>query len=720
MLSKFLFTTPEMENLFSSKSQITFMLAFESALAKAQYTEGVIPSAAAQVIESVCASAIFDATIFDVESIENQTLITGNPAIPFVKQLIEAVKKQDAEAAKYVHFGATSQDVLDTAMVLQAKIALSKCLSDLDDLEQKLAELATRHRATLMIGRTLLQQARPITFGYKVATWLDAVSRSKQRIQQISKENLTLQFGGAVGTLATLGDNALRIKTLITNELGLSDSDITWHGQRDRFAEIVTTLGILNGSLGKIGKDITLLMQTEIGEVFEGAAEGKGGSSAMPHKRNPVSSVFMVAIATRTPALVATFLSAMVQEHERAAGNWHAEWAVLTEIMPLTAANLRHANDLIGNLEVDKARMLENLELTKGLIFAEDIAAALSPKMGKSAAHAFVEQACKAALAENRHLKTYLLEKTDLKDFKFQISDSKEIVSDLAFIDGLFDAKNSVGLSSVFVDNVLKKGNFYRKMTKINANGIDIHYKLEGTEGAPILVFSNSLGTNFRMWDAIMPTLLPYFQILRYDTRGHGGTTATPEPYSIELLGNDVLALLNALNIEKCAFCGLSMGGLIGQWLGIYHGERLEKLIICNTGAKIGEAEMWNERIKAVLENGTTPLWTGALGRWFSLNFQNETEKIAPLKAAFLAADAAGYAAACAVVRDSDFRENVHEITLPTLIITGKNDAITTVGHAEFLQSKIKNSALKILDAAHLSVVEQPEAFAKAVLDFLK
>jgi 3-carboxy-cis,cis-muconate cycloisomerase len=452
MLSKLLFTTPEMENLFSSKSQITFMLAFESALAKAQYTEGVIPSDAARVIESVCTSAIFDATILDIESIENQTLMTGNPAIPFIKQLIEAVKKQDAEAAKYVHFGATSQDVLDTAMALQAKITLSKCLTDLTDLEQKLAGLAARHRDTLMIGRTLLQQARPITFGYKVATWLDAVSRSKQRIQQIYRENLTLQFGGAVGTLATLGDNALRIKALIANELELNDNDITWHGQRDRFAEIVTTLGILNGSLGKIGKDITLLMQTEIGEVFEGAAGGKGGSSAMPHKRNPVSSVFMVAIATRTPALVATFLSAMVQEHERAAGNWHAEWHVITDLVKLTAANLKHANDLIGHLEVDTNRMLQNLELTQGLIFAEDIMAALSPKMGKAAAHAFVEAACKAALKERKHLKTYLLEKTDILT---QITDLSSGTHE-GVLDTLFDAKNSIGSSTNFVDNVLK------------------------------------------------------------------------------------------------------------------------------------------------------------------------------------------------------------------------------------------------------------------------
>jgi 3-carboxy-cis,cis-muconate cycloisomerase len=456
MLSQAIFTTSEMDDLFSSASQIKAMLAFESALAKAEYTEGVIPSAAAAVIKSVCASATFDA-----EDLEKQTLLAGNPAIPFVKQLIEKVKQRDAEAAKYVHFGATSQDILDTAMMLQLKTALTHCLEDLEQLEQKLALLAFSHRNTLMIGRTLLQQARPITFGYKVATWLDGVSRSRQRIEQIKKDNLTLQFGGAVGTLSTLGSPALSVKAVMASALDLNDSEITWHGQRDRFAEIVTTLGILNGSLGKIAKDVTLLMQTEIGEVFEGAAEGKGGSSAMPHKRNPVSSVFMVAIATRTPALVATFLSAMVQEHERAAGNWHAEWHVITDLVKLTAANLKHANDLIGHLEVDTNRMLQNLELTQGLIFAEDITAALSPKMGKAAAHTFVEQACKAALKEKVHLKTYLLEKTDI------LTQITEGVSDVGFgmldvgnasksLDALFDAKNAIGASTNFVDNVLK------------------------------------------------------------------------------------------------------------------------------------------------------------------------------------------------------------------------------------------------------------------------
>jgi 3-oxoadipate enol-lactonase len=257
-------------------------------------------------------------------------------------------------------------------------------------------------------------------------------------------------------------------------------------------------------------------------------------------------------------------------------------------------------------------------------------------------------------------------------------------------------------------------------MSKIHANGITIHYKLEGTKGLPILVFSNSLGTDYHMWDAIMPALLPHFQILRYDTRGHGGTTVTSEPYSIDLLGNDILALIAALKIEKFAFCGLSMGGLIGQWLGIYHSEKLEKLIVCNTGAKIGNAEMWNERIEFVLKNGMASLWTGALGRWFSPSFQNETKTIEPLKSAFLKCPTEGYAAACAVVRDADFRENIDTITVPTLIITGTNDFITTVEHAEFMQSKIQNSSVIVLEAAHISVVEQPEKFVAALLDFLK
>jgi 3-oxoadipate enol-lactonase / 4-carboxymuconolactone decarboxylase len=256
-------------------------------------------------------------------------------------------------------------------------------------------------------------------------------------------------------------------------------------------------------------------------------------------------------------------------------------------------------------------------------------------------------------------------------------------------------------------------------MSKIHANGIQIRYKLEGTKGLPILVFSNSLGTDYRMWDGIMPALLPYFQILRYDTRGHGGTTATSESYSIELLGNDVLALTTALKIKKFAFCGLSMGGLIGQWLGIYHSEKLDKLIICNTASKIGSAETWNERIEGILKNGTPSIWAGTLTRWFTPAFHQEKGKMQAVKSAFLGCSTEGYAAACAAVRDADFREKISEIDVKTLIIAANQDPVTTVEHAEFMQSKIKNSVLKILEAAHLSSVEQPEKFGVALLDFL-
>ena len=256
-------------------------------------------------------------------------------------------------------------------------------------------------------------------------------------------------------------------------------------------------------------------------------------------------------------------------------------------------------------------------------------------------------------------------------------------------------------------------------MSKIHANGIQIHYKLEGTEGSPVLVFSNSLGTDYHMWDAIVPVLLPHFQILRYDTRGHGGTTATPQPYSIELLGNDILALIAALKIEKFAFCGLSMGGLIGQWLGIYYSEKLDKLIICNTASKIGTIETWNERIEGVFKNGTSSIWQGTLTRWFTPVFYHETEKIKAVKSAFLGCSTEGYAAACAAVRDADFREKINEIDVKTLIITGNQDPVTTVEHGEFMQSKIKKSRLVILEAAHLSSVEQPEKFGAALLEFL-
>ncbi|WP_020603634.1 3-carboxy-cis,cis-muconate cycloisomerase [Spirosoma spitsbergense] len=355
MLADLIFTTPPMETIFSDETELRLMLAFESALVTAQAAAGAIPAEAAATITDVCRQ-----TNWDTESIRQQTLLAGNPAIPFVSMLKERVHQKDVEAVRYVHQGATSQDVIDTVLMMQLKQGLAQCQTDLNQLNTQLTQLAQTHRDTPMMGRTLLQQALPITFGDKVKGWLDGLLRAAERVDQVVEKDIVIQLGGPVGNSVSLGDHAEAIRARMAELLGLGNTPHAWHTQRDRLANIAATLGILNGSLGKLGNDIILLMQTEVGEVREGAADGKGGSSSMPHKRNPVSSTFMVAIAHHTPALVASMLAAMIQPHERAAGAWHSEWPVMRDLIRLTAANLYHANELIRTLEVDTERMKQN------------------------------------------------------------------------------------------------------------------------------------------------------------------------------------------------------------------------------------------------------------------------------------------------------------------------------------------------------------------------
>lgn len=402
-----LFYDKNVNALFTDEAMVAYMLQFEAALARAQAVHGLIPEAAATAIEAACV----------VENIDFEALIEGvglggNVNIPLIKQLTAAVKRIYTEGGKFVHFGATSQDVIDTATVLQARDALVLIHKNLEKLISQLTYLMGNHRDTLMIGRSFKQQARPITFGFKVATWLDGILRSKSRVEHLLQNNCSLQLGGAVGTLASMPEKGLLVSETMSEILGLKNPTLSWHTQRDNLVEIATTLGILTGSLSKIAKDISLLMQTEIGEVFEPSGTGKGGSSTMPHKRNPVGCTAILANATRIPPLVSTMLSCMTQDHERATGTWHAEWETLADIIKLTAGALRQANEITDGLEVDKERMLKNIEMTEGLIFAENVSLALAPKIGKTEAYELIEVACKETLQTHKHLKIILLENT--------------------------------------------------------------------------------------------------------------------------------------------------------------------------------------------------------------------------------------------------------------------------------------------------------------------
>jgi 3-carboxy-cis,cis-muconate cycloisomerase len=434
-----LFYKPSVNALFTEQATIAYMLQFEAALALAQGEQGIMSLKNAQIIAENC-----KVENIDIEALCADVHLGGNVNIPFIKQLTRAVKNADAEAAKYVHLGATSQDVIDTATMLQMRDAFFILENDTKTLINQLKTLALSHRETPMMGRSLLQQARPITFGFKVAVWLEGVLFSYNKIQNLLKTGFFLQFGGAVGTHSSVPHNALQVLEAISKKLNLQNPPIAWHTNRSYFAEIATILGILTGNLGKIAQDISLLMQTEVAEVFEPTQAGKGGSSAMPHKRNPVSSVAILANAQRVPNLVATMLNSMTQDYERAAGKWHAEWETLADIVKLTAGALHQAVQITNGLEVDTRRMLQNLERTQGLIYAENVSLALADKIGKTEAHRFVEIACKNALQNDEHLLAYLLKDSIIKPYfnEKQLSE-------------LFKPENSLGLCRELVDKVV-------------------------------------------------------------------------------------------------------------------------------------------------------------------------------------------------------------------------------------------------------------------------
>jgi len=415
------------------------MLDFEAALARAEAATGVIPKDAAEPIARACKAAEFDSA-----ALAEAATRSGNLAIPLVKALTANVAKSDAEAARYVHWGATSQDVIDTAAMLTLRGAIGALLLDLDRAVAGFAKLARQHRNTAMVARTWLQHALPMPFGLKLAEYAAALSRSRRRLRRLREETLALQFGGAAGTLAALGDKGLVVAEKLAQELQLPLPEAPWHTHRDRFAEAASVLAILTGSCGKIARDVSLMMQTDVAEAFEPSGEGRGGSSTMPHKRNPVAAPVALAAATMAPNLAATIFAAQVQDHERSAGPWHAEWPTLPTLLLVTSGALAAIVDIAEGLEVDAARMRLNLDATHGLIMAEAVTMALAVRVGKSAAHHLVEAASKKALAENKHLRDVLT-----KDAKI----TAELAADQ--IASLFEPMAYQGASQALIDRLL-------------------------------------------------------------------------------------------------------------------------------------------------------------------------------------------------------------------------------------------------------------------------
>jgi 3-carboxy-cis,cis-muconate cycloisomerase len=385
------------------------MLDFEAALARAEAATGVIPAGAAGPIEKAC-----KASSFDLADLAEAATRSGNLAIPLIKALTADVARADTDAARYVHWGATSQDVIDTAGMLTLRAAIDALLPDIDRAITGFAKLARQHRDTAVVARTWLQHALPMPFGLKLAEYAAALHRSRARLRRLRSEGLALQFGGAAGTLAALGDKGLLVAERLAQELKLPLPDAPWHTHRDRIAEAASVFAILAGTCGKIARDVSLMMQTDVGEAFEPSGEGRGGSSTMPHKRNPVAAATALAAATMAPNLAATIFAAQVQDHERSAGPWHAEWPTLPSLLLVTSGALAAIVDIAEGLEVDVARMRANLDATHGLIMAEAVTMALAEKIGKSEAHHLVEAASKKAIAEKKHLRDVLTKDPDV------------------------------------------------------------------------------------------------------------------------------------------------------------------------------------------------------------------------------------------------------------------------------------------------------------------
>lgn len=436
-----LFVDGEMAAAMSDRSLMHGMLGFEAMLASALEAQCVAPQGMASVVIRQC-----DPDLYDIAELGRAATLAGNPAIPLVKALTARVAAVSPAHAKWVHHGATSQDVIDSGYVHVLGRGLRLIDLRLGRLVDAMRALAETHRATPMIGRTFLQQAVPITFGVKTALWLDPLLESRHVLHDILAAPI-VQFAGAAGTLAALGDEGDRVQArFVELTLGAGPSLIPWHAQRHRIARLAAELGILTGNLGKIARDVALMAQTEIGELAEPDAPGKGGSSAMPHKRNPVLCTLILAAAQRAPGLVSTLLSALPHEHERALGGWHAEWPTLPELFKIAGSALAQTITLIEGLQVFPDRMRANIDLTQGLVMSERVSLALAAALGKAQAHHLLEEASRACLAQNRPLRDVLAAMPAVTAHL-----------DTAALADLFDPTTYRGASDAIIDRVLAR-----------------------------------------------------------------------------------------------------------------------------------------------------------------------------------------------------------------------------------------------------------------------
>ncbi len=431
-----IFSASAMRAVWSDENRTAKYLDFERALAVAQGRLAIIPAEAAEEIVRNC-----DVAKIDMDRLKARTEQIGYPVLGVVSQLNALCRDKLGE---WCHWGATTQDVTDTATVLQIREALELIEADLRDISASLARLARTHRDTPMAGRSNLQQATPITFGYKVATMLAGIERHRERLTQLRPRVLMGEFAGASGTLASLEHGAMETQAALMVELGLAQPPIAWHTVRDTIAEVGAFLGLVGGSLGKIAMDVKLLMQTEVAEVYEPFAPGRGSSSTMPQKRNPISCLYIHSTVSVVRQHAASLMDAMVADHERSTGPWEIEWIVLPEAFCLLSGALKQTRFILAGLEVDAAQMRANLDLTHGLVVSEAVMMGLGPFLGREYAHDLVYDICREAVRQRRPLLELLCECTEITTHV-----------DRATLERLCDPANYLGQAGVMVDRVL-------------------------------------------------------------------------------------------------------------------------------------------------------------------------------------------------------------------------------------------------------------------------
>ena len=432
-----IFTTPAMRHVWSDENRVQKYLDFEAALARAQARLGIIPKNADAEIVRHC-----EAKQIDMAKLKEATEKIGYPVLPVVQQLVALCKDGLGE---WSHWGATTQDITDTATIMQIREALDLIENEIDGIRDALATLAKKYRDTPMAGRSNLQQAVPITFGYKMATLLGAYERHKQRLDELRPRVLVGEFGGAAGTLSSLGKDGLKVQTELMKELKLGQPDISWHTVRDRIAEVGCFLGLITGTCGKIAFDVKLLMQTEVEEVYEPFHQGRGSSSTMPQKRNPISSVYITAQTALVTQLAAALLEAMVEDHERATGPWEIEWIALPEIFMLSAGALAQTRFVVEGLQVNEKRMRDNIGITKGLLMSEAVMMGLGAAIGRNRAHDVVYDICREVVKTGRPLIDLLAENKEISKH----ASRKQL-------EKMVDPTNYLGVAGEMVDRVLK------------------------------------------------------------------------------------------------------------------------------------------------------------------------------------------------------------------------------------------------------------------------